>query len=100
MIGVHITYTVRPDASDEAAGHLAQMAEAVREHEPECLAWIATRDAERPEVFPLAELSRDEAAREAPRHTSHFQRHVLDGFRPLAVDRVAGGGAVTAAFWR
>jgi quinol monooxygenase YgiN len=100
MIGLHITYTVRPDAADEAAGHLAAMADAVREHEPECLAWIATRDGERPEVFHLTEIYRDEAARAAHRETEHFRRHVVDGFRSLAVDRVAGSGPVAAAVWR
>ncbi|UGS37364.1 putative quinol monooxygenase [Capillimicrobium parvum] len=100
MIGLHITYTVRPESADEAAGHLAAMAAAVRKDEPDCLAWIATRDAERPEVFHLTEIYRDEAAREAHRETEHFRRHVVDGFRALAVDRVAGTGAVTAAVWR
>ena len=99
MIGVHITYTVRPEAADEAARYLAQMADAVRDHEPECLVWIATRDGERADVFHLTELYRDEAAREAHRETDHFRRFVVEGFRTLAVDRVAATGTVTAGVW-
>jgi (4S)-4-hydroxy-5-phosphonooxypentane-2,3-dione isomerase len=100
MIGLHITYTVRPEAADEAAGYLAEMAAAVREHEPGCLAWIATRDGERPEVFHLTELYADEAAQEAHRETEHFERLVVNGFRGLATDRVAATGPVVAAVWR
>jgi quinol monooxygenase YgiN len=100
MIGLSITYTVRPDAADEAAGLLEQMAAAVRESEPGCLVWIAVRDGERPEVFHLTELYRDEAAREAHRETEHFERLVVNGFRALATDRVAGSGPVVAGVWR
>jgi quinol monooxygenase YgiN len=76
------------------------MAAATREHEPGCLAWIATRDAERPDVFHLAEIYEDAAAQDAHRETEHFQRHVVEGFRTLAVDRVAATGSVDAGFWR
>jgi len=100
MIGLHITYIVRADAADEAAGYLADMAAAVREHEPGCLAWIATRDGERPDVFHLTELYEDAAAQAAHRETEHFRRYVVDGFRTLAVDRTAASGPVTAAVWR
>jgi quinol monooxygenase YgiN len=100
MIGLHITYTVRPGTGDEAAAHLAAAAEGTREHEPGCLAWIATRDAERPDVFHLTEIYEDAAARDAHRETEHFRRHVVEGFRTLAVDRVAATGSVAAGFWR
>jgi quinol monooxygenase YgiN len=100
MIGLHITYTVRPGTGDEAAAHLSAMVEATREHEPGCLAWIATRDAERTDVFHLTEVYEDAAAQAAHRETDHFRRHVIEGFRPLAVDREAASGPVATAFWR
>lgn len=100
MIGLHITYTVRPGTGDEAARHLAAMAAATLEHEPGCLAWVAIRDGEQPDVFHLTELYRDEAARDAHRETDHFRRHVVEGFRTLAADRVAASGPVTAAVWQ
>ena len=83
MIVLVAHFFCRPGAGDEVEAHLKRMAPLVKQHEPGCALYQASRAQDDPDHFLLYEHYADEAALAAHRETPHFKEIVLDTIVPL-----------------
>ncbi|MGB8910493.1 MAG: putative quinol monooxygenase [Candidatus Cybelea sp.] len=88
MIIVSIVFTFAPQDADKAETMLRELRDASAK-EPGVVRFEVGRSQEKPSVFALWEVYRDQNAMNAHRSTEHFQRLVIDGVRPLAQQRNA-----------
>jgi quinol monooxygenase YgiN len=88
MVIQSIHYTFAPEDADKAEAILRELRDASRKEEG-VVAFEVARSHEKPNVFALWEEYRDRAALDAHIATEHFKRLVLDGTRPLALQRSA-----------
>lgn len=83
-----IVFTFAAQDADKAETMFRELRDAsVRE--PGVVRFEVGRSHEKPNVFALWEVYRDQEALSAHRSTEHFQRLVVDGIRPLAQQRNA-----------
>jgi quinol monooxygenase YgiN len=83
-----IRYTFAPEDADRAAEILGELRE-LTVAESGVVRFDVARSRERPHVFVLWEVYRDEAALAEHMNTPHFQRLAVGGVRRLAKERVA-----------
>jgi len=88
MLIQSIHYTVADEDGDRAAELFTELQELSR-REPGIIAFDIGRSKERPAVFALWEVYRDEAALAAHVASEHFARLVIGGVRRLVVERNA-----------
>ena len=88
MLIQSIHYTFAPQDADKAEAILRELRDASRKEEG-VVAFEVARSQEKPNVFALWEEYRDRAALDAHIATEHFKRLVLNGTRPLALQRSA-----------
>jgi quinol monooxygenase YgiN len=81
-----IHYTFAPKEADIAESLFRELRDASRK-EAGVIQFEVGRSREKPNVFALWEVYRDQAAVDAHATTEHFQRLVVNGVRPLAQDR-------------
>jgi (4S)-4-hydroxy-5-phosphonooxypentane-2,3-dione isomerase len=81
-----IHYTFPPEDAEKAEAILRELRDASRKEEG-VVAFEIGRSQEKPNVFALWEVYRDQAALDAHVATEHFQRLVLNGTRRLAQQR-------------
>jgi quinol monooxygenase YgiN len=86
MIIASIVFAFAPQDADEAEAMLRELRDASLK-EPGIIRFEVGRSHEKPHVFALWEVYRDQDAVNAHRSTEHFQRLVVDGIRPLAQQR-------------
>jgi quinol monooxygenase YgiN len=86
MIITSIIFTFAPEDADKAETILRELRDASVK-EPGVVRFEVGRSQERPNVFALWEVYRDQDAVSAHRNTEHFQRLVVDGVRPLVQAR-------------
>jgi quinol monooxygenase YgiN len=86
MIIASITFRFAPEDADRAERILRELRDASIK-EPGVVRFEVGRSQEKPSVFALWEVYRDQEAVSAHRSTAHFQRLVVDGIRPLAEQR-------------
>lgn len=89
MIALVVRYEIQDGQMERLVPLLRQMGEQVRQHEPDCLMWQASRSLEHPNVIRLHEVYRDQAALDFHRQTPHFQELVVGQIRPLTSSREA-----------
>jgi autoinducer 2-degrading protein len=87
MVIQSIHYTFAPEDADRVAAIFRELQDLSR-REPGVVSFDVARGRDKPNVFALWEVYRDDAAMESHRDTEHFKRLALDGVRPLAKDRV------------
>ncbi len=91
------TYTAKPEAADQVAELLPQLAAASRQ-EPGNISYSIARDLERPDVFTIVEVYDDGDAFTAHRESPHFSSIGKMQIIPLLEDRqvvgYAGDGAL------
>lgn len=87
MIALVAMYYCQKSKGDEVESHLKRMAPLVKEHEPGCTLYQASRRQEDPDVFLLYELYVDQAALEAHRETPHFKEIIEGTIIPLLEKR-------------
>jgi len=88
MLITSIVFTFAPEDADKAEAMLRELRDAsIRE--PGVIRFEVGRGQEKPHVFALWEVYRDQDAVNAHRSTDHFQRLVVDGVRALAQQRNA-----------
>jgi quinol monooxygenase YgiN len=80
-------YRVRPGEGETVTHALRRMAVAVREAEPGCLVYRASRSDDDPDVFVLYEEYVDERALLAHRETPHFRELIEETVVPLLESR-------------
>ena len=88
MIITSIQYTFTSSDADTAESLLRELREASVK-EPGVIQFEVVRSNDKPNVFALWEVYRDEDAVAAHRATGHFERLVINGVRPLAQQRTA-----------
>ena len=86
MLIQSIHYTFAPKDADVAESLFRELRDASRQ-EAGVIQFDVGRSRENPNVFALWEVYRDQQAIDAHLATEHFQRLVLNGVRPLALDR-------------
>jgi quinol monooxygenase YgiN len=86
MIITAIVFTFTPEDAEKAETILRELRDASVK-EPGVVRFEVGRSQERPHVFALWEVYRDQDAVNAHHGTEHFQRLVVDGIRPLAQQR-------------
>ena len=86
MLIQSIHYTFAPKDADVAESLFRELRDASRQ-EAGVIQFDVGRSRENPNVFALWEVYRDQQAIDAHLTTEHFQRLVLNGVRPLALDR-------------
>lgn len=86
MIVASIHFTFASQDSDTVESMLRELRDASRK-EPGVVQYEVGRSQEKPNVFALWEVYRDQAAFDAHRATEHFHRLVANGVRPLALER-------------
>jgi (4S)-4-hydroxy-5-phosphonooxypentane-2,3-dione isomerase len=86
MIITSIIFTFAPEDADEAQSMLRELRDASIK-EPGVVHFEVGRSQEKPNVFALWEVYRNEGAVTSHRSTEHFRRLVVDGVRPLAQQR-------------
>jgi quinol monooxygenase YgiN len=86
MLIQSIHYTFAPKDADVAESLFRELRDASRQ-EAGVIQFDIGRSRENPNVFALWEVYRDQQALDAHLTTEHFQRLVLNGLRPLALDR-------------
>jgi (4S)-4-hydroxy-5-phosphonooxypentane-2,3-dione isomerase len=86
MLITSIVYTFAPQDADRVEMMLRELRDASVK-EPGMIRFEVGRSQEKPSVFALWEVYRDQDAVTAHRSSEHFQRLVLDGIRPLAQQR-------------
>lgn len=82
-----VVYRAAEGRADEVAANLTEMARAVGEHEPGCLAFDVARSPQDPDTFLLYEHYADEAAFETHRGTAHFREIIQERTWPLLASR-------------
>ena len=88
MIITSIIFTFAPQDADKAEAIFRELRDASVK-EPGVVRFEVGRSQEKPNVFALWEVYRDQDAVNAHRSTEHFQRLVIEGVRPLAQQRTA-----------
>ena len=88
MIVTSIQYTFASKDADKAESLFRELRQASIK-EPGVVRFDVARSTEDPNVFALWEVYRDKAAFDAHRATEHFTRLVVNGIRPLALQRNA-----------
>jgi (4S)-4-hydroxy-5-phosphonooxypentane-2,3-dione isomerase len=88
MIISSIIFTFAPQDADKAESMFRDLRDASLK-EPGVVRFEVGRSLEKPNTFALWEVYRDQDAVNAHRGTEYFQRLVVDGVRPLALQRVA-----------
>jgi autoinducer 2-degrading protein len=83
-----IIYTFAPEDGDKAETLLHELRDLSRS-EDGVVAFDVGRGKEKPHVFALWEIYRDQAAADAHLATEHFKRLGLNGIRILAKERIA-----------
>ena len=86
MLITSIVFAFAPQDADRAEAILRELRDASVK-EPGVIRFEVGRSQEKPHVFALWEVYRDQEAVNAHRSTEHFQRFVVDGVRPLAQQR-------------
>jgi autoinducer 2-degrading protein len=86
MIVSSIHYTFAPEDADRVESIFRELRDASVK-EPGVMQFQVGRSQEKPNVFALWEVYRDQAAVDAHRATEHFARLVINGVRPLAQER-------------
>ena len=86
MIIASIIFTFAPQDADKAETILRELRDASIK-EPGVVRFEVGRSQERPNIFALWEVYRDQDAVNAHRGTEHYQRLVVDSIRPLAQQR-------------
>jgi autoinducer 2-degrading protein len=86
MLIQFVQFTFAPEDGDKAEAILRELREASRKEEG-VIAFEVARSQEKPNVFVLWEEYRDEAALNFHKATEHYSRLVLNGVRPLALQR-------------
>ena len=86
MIISAIVFTFAPEDGDKAESMLRELRKASIE-EPGVVRFEVGRSREKPSVFALWEVYRDQEAVNAHHNTEHFARLVVGGIRPLAKQR-------------
>jgi quinol monooxygenase YgiN len=87
MIVSSIHFTFAPEDADRAAAMFRELRDASVK-EPGVVQFQVGRSVEKPHVFALWEMYRDQEAVEAHHGTEHFKRLVANGVRTLAKDRI------------
>jgi autoinducer 2-degrading protein len=87
MLIQSIHYTFAPEDSDRVAGILKELRDLSRQ-EPGIVQFEVGRGKDKPNVFVLWEVYRDEAALTAHYNSEHFQRLGINGVRVLAKERL------------
>ena len=82
-----IHFTFAPKDADLVESLFRELRDASRK-EPGVIQFEVARSRERPNVFALWEVYRDQAAIDAHLASEHFQRLVVNGVRPLAQERI------------
>ncbi len=82
---IHFTFDAAD--ADRAAGMLKELQDLSRQ-EPGIASFDVARSKEKPNVFALWEVYRDEAALKAHVESEHYKRLVINGIRPLAKQRL------------
>ena len=88
MLITSIVFTFAAQDADKAEEILRELRDASAK-EPGVVRFEVGRSREKPNVFALWEVYRDQDAADAHRGTEHFKRLVVDGIRPLARQRTA-----------
>jgi quinol monooxygenase YgiN len=88
MLIQSIRYTFAPEDADRVADIFRELRELSRE-EPGVLRFDVGRSTDRPNVFALWEEYRDDDALKAHMDSDHYRRLVINGVRPLAIERLA-----------
>lgn len=86
MIIASIVYTFAAEDSDKAEAMFRELRDASVK-EPGIIRFEVGRSQEKPNVFALWEVYRNQEAVNAHRNAEHFQRLVVEGIRPLARQR-------------
>lgn len=81
-----IHYTFAPKDADRVASLFRELRDASRK-EAGVIQFEVGRSREKPHVFALWEVYRDQEAIDAHFASEHFQRLVVNGIRPLAQER-------------
>ena len=81
-----VRYTFAPGDSDQAELMFRELRDASRAEEG-VVAFDIARSREQPDQFALWEVYRDQAALDAHMASTHFQRLIVQGVRPLAKER-------------
>jgi quinol monooxygenase YgiN len=81
-----IHYTFAPQDAERAESLFRELRDASRQ-EPGVVQFEIGRSREKPSVFALWEVYRDQEAVDAHMASEHFQRLVANGIRPLAQGR-------------
>ena len=81
-----IHYTFAPKDADRAASLFRQLRDASRK-EAGVMHFEVGRSPEKPHVFALWDVYRDQEAIDTHLASEHFQRFVVNGVRPLAQER-------------
>jgi quinol monooxygenase YgiN len=88
MIISSVQFTFAPEDADRAESIFRELRDASLK-EPGIIEFQVGRGREKPNVFALWEVYRDQEAVEAHRSSEHFQRLVVNGVRSLATARLA-----------
>ena len=83
MIITSIIFTFASNDADKAEDILRELRDASIK-EPGVVRFEVGRSPERPNIFALWEVYRDQDAVEAHHNTAHYKRLVIEGVRPLA----------------
>jgi len=83
-----IHYTFAPEDADRVAAILIELRDLSRQ-EPGIMQFEVARGQDRPNIFALWEVYRDDAALKAHLESDHFQRLGINGIRRLATERLA-----------
>jgi (4S)-4-hydroxy-5-phosphonooxypentane-2,3-dione isomerase len=86
VIITSIIFTFAPQDADKAEPMLRELRDASIK-EPGVVRFEVGRSQEKPNLFALWEVYRDEDAVTSHHSTEHFQRLVVDGVRPLVQQR-------------
>lgn len=87
MIVLAAYYFGKPGTGDEIEANLRKMSPLVKQHEPGCTLYQASRSQDNPDNFLLYEHYVDEAALAAHRETPHFQQIIEGTIIPMLEKR-------------
>ncbi len=88
MLIQSIHYTFAPEDADRVAAILIELRD-LSLQEPGIMQFEVARGKDRPNVFALWEVYRDDVALKAHLESDHFQRLGINGIRRLAKERLA-----------
>jgi quinol monooxygenase YgiN len=87
MLVQSVHFTFAPNDADRVEAMLRELREASRA-EAGVVSFDIARSREKPNVFVLWEVYRDEAGLESHKQSEHYKRLVIDGVRSLAQQRM------------